>query len=98
MCSNSVELSVGLGVFVSFSTLEKKQRVLYCEHMTRITISFELGQKVSSTLSILLILLLSVLVALLTLRAAQNVIDMTESSPVFHIEKRAGGAAMETGK
>ena len=98
MCSNSVELSVGLGVFVSFSTLEKKQRVLYCEHMTRITISFELGQKVSSTLSILLILLLSVLVALLTLRAAQNVIGMTESSPVFHIEKRAGGAAMETGK
>lgn len=86
------------GSICSFSTLEKKQRVLYCEHMTRITISFELGQKVSSTLSILLILLLSVLVALLTLRAAQNVIDVTESSPVFHIEKRAGGAAMETGK
>lgn len=98
MCSNSVEFSVGLGVFVSFSTLEKKQRVLYCEHMTRITISFELGQKVSSTLSILLILLLSVLVALLTLRAAQNVIDMTESSPVFHIEKRAGANVIDVNR
>lgn len=59
--------------------------------MVRITVSFDLGQKVSSTLSILLILLLSVLVALLALRAAQNIIDMADSSPVFHIEKRSGG-------
>ena len=58
--------------------------------MTRITVSFELGQKVSSTLSILLILLFSVLVAILTLNAARNVIDSTDSSPVFHIEKRVG--------
>lgn len=72
--------------------------MLYCEHMTRITISFELGQKVSSTLSILLILLLSVLVALLALRAAQNVIDMTESSPVFHIEKRAGANVIDVNR
>ncbi len=57
--------------------------------MMRIVISFELGQKVSSTLSILLILLLSVLVALLTLRAARDIIDMAQTSPVFRIENRA---------
>lgn len=60
----------------------------YTVFMTRITISFELGQKVSSTLSILLILLLSMLVALLTLHAAQNIIDMAQYSPAFHIENR----------
>lgn len=62
--------------------------------MVRVTVSFDLGQRVSSTLSILLVLLLSVLVALLTLRAAQNIIDMAEISPTFHIEKRAGGVEM----
>ncbi|MGB2791555.1 MAG: hypothetical protein WBC29_03305 [Candidatus Moraniibacteriota bacterium] len=60
--------------------------------MTRITISFELGQRISSTLSIVLILLLSVLVALLTLRTAQNIIDMAQYSPAFHIENRVNSA------
>jgi hypothetical protein len=62
--------------------------------MVRITVSFDLGQRVSSTLSILLILLLSVLVALLTLRAAQNIIDMAQTSSVFHIEKRSDGGTV----
>ncbi len=59
--------------------------------MKRITVSFELGQKVSSTLSILLILLLSVLVAIFALHAAQEIVDLATVSPIFHIEKRVGG-------
>lgn len=58
--------------------------------MTRIAISLELGQKISSTLSILFILLLSILVALLALHTAQNIIDMAQTSPAFHIENRTG--------
>lgn len=58
--------------------------------MIRISVSFELNQKISSTLSILLILLLSTLVALLVLRAARSVIDTAESAPAFHLEKRTG--------
>ncbi|QQS15937.1 MAG: hypothetical protein IPK84_01030 [Candidatus Moraniibacteriota bacterium] len=59
--------------------------------MVHISVSFDLGQRVSSTLSILLILLLSVLVALLTLRAARDIVSMAETSPVFHIENRSNG-------
>jgi len=66
--------------------------------MARIVVSFELGQKVSSTLSILLIFLLSTIVAIFTLHAAQEIIDLANVSPIFHIEKRAGGAAVEMGK
>lgn len=66
--------------------------------MARIVISFELGQKISSTFSILLILLLSLLVALLTLKTAKNIIDMAETSPIYHIEKRTIGDTMEMGK
>ncbi len=74
------------------STFLKKDGILV--YMMRIVISFELGQKVSSTLSILLILLLSVLVALLTLRAARDIIDMAQTSPVFRIENRTGASVV----
>lgn len=69
---------------------EMGRSVVYWFHMIRISVSFEFNQKISSTLSILLILLLSTLVALLVLRAAKSVIDTAESAPAFHLEKRTG--------
>lgn len=56
------------------------------------TVSFDLDQKVSSTLSLLLIALLSVLVAIFSLHAAQDIVKLGEDMPVFHIEKRSYGA------
>lgn len=56
------------------------------------TVSFDLSQKVSSSLSLLLILLLSVLVALFSFRAAQDIVDLGKDAPAFHIEKRSYGA------
>jgi hypothetical protein len=61
--------------------------------MARIVISLEFNQKISSTLSLLLVLLLSTLVALLTVKAAKDIIDMAQNAPAYHIEKRAGGGA-----
>ncbi len=66
--------------------------------MMRVAITFEINQKISSTLSILLVLLLSTLVALLTLKAARDIIDMAERSSIYHIEKRTGGVSAEVGK
>lgn len=63
--------------------------------MIRIYASIESNQKVSSVLSILLILLLSVLVALLTLRAAREIIDLAQTSPIFRIENRTGASAVD---
>lgn len=53
------------------------------------TVSFDLSQRVSSSLSLLLILLLSVLVALFSLRAAQDIVELGKDTPAFHIEKRS---------
>ena len=60
--------------------------------MARIVISLEFNQKISSTLSLLLVLLLSTLVALLTVKAARDIIDVAQNAPAFHTEKRSGGS------
>ena len=56
--------------------------------MIRLPFSFDLFQRVSSTLSILLIFLMSAVVAYLTLKAAENVIDTADTSAVFRVERR----------
>lgn len=60
--------------------------------MTRISVSLDLGQRVSSTLSILLILVLSVSVAFSAFRAAQNILDVSQSNPAFNVNNRPGVA------
>lgn len=65
----------------------------YTFSMAHIFVSIELNQRISSVLSILLILLLGTLVALLVLRAAHEVIILSETSPIYHIEKRPGSDA-----
>ena len=65
--------------------------------MTRISVSLDLGQRVSSTLSILLILILSVSVAFLALRAAQNILDVSQLNPAFNVQNRHGVAADKVG-
>lgn len=52
------------------------------------TVSFELSQKVSSSLSLLLILLLSVMVAIFSLHAARDIIELGNTDPAFHLENR----------
>lgn len=56
----------------------------------KISVSFDLGQRVSSVLSILLVLVMSVLVAVLTLNAAKNVLASAEGAAAFHVDKRVG--------
>ena len=50
---------------------------------------FELGQKVSVRSRFCSFLLLSITCGTLTLRAARDIIDMAQTSPVFRIENRA---------
>lgn len=59
------------------------------------TVSFDLSQKVSSTLSLLLIVLLSILVAIFSLRAARDIVELGKEAPAFHLEKRSLGAEAE---
>ena len=62
--------------------------------MARIVISLEFNQKISSTLSLLLVLLLSTLVALLTVKAARDIIGMAQNAPALHTERRVEGSEM----
>jgi hypothetical protein len=51
-------------------------------------VDFAWNEKVSSTMSIILIMLMSLVVAKYALSAADKVITAAPNSPIFNIEKR----------
>lgn len=63
--------------------------ILVC--MKNTYVSFDSSRKISSSLSILLVLSFCVLIGFLALRSAENIIASTEDSPVFHMKNRSGG-------